>query len=211
PPRQASLEITIDTHIDSLSKGSAVIVLRNSLAAAARYAFRELTLERWKQYMQEVISANLFQIRLSDFRFVSEDEHSMTVRASAEASKFAVTSEPRTYIPQTPFITQFTSVLEREHDSLPLRFDSETRLKLLLNIRAPKRTLDAPRPLSFGRKDGPWTFTASASQSGELISFLYDYSSVKKDIQQRDKTEFFPFIKQYLSNKKNRFIILQQP
>jgi hypothetical protein len=211
PQRDPSLDITISTHIDSLSRGKAVIVLRNGFAAAARYAFRELTRERWRQYLQELIASNLFQIRLNDFRFDSEDEHSMTILASAEASAFAVASPPRTYIPQAPFIGQFTAISERAKDSLPLYFVSEDRLRLQLNITAPGRTADTSHPVSMGPDGGPWRYSASLSQKGDQIVVRYEYRSVQKNIPLNERSSFLPFIKQYIAGKKNRFIILQNP
>ena len=207
PLRDASLDIQLTAHMDSLNNCTGTIVLRNDLLSGGRHAQHDLTDEKFVDVMKSIISTRLYQIKLNQFKILSEDYREMRISVTGDLSRFVIASEAKSFVPQTPFTLFDNDILERQTDPYPLDFSATENLNLRLVLYAPN-TVSQPESLRYG---GPeYSFATRSSHSSGRHTFEYQYMRNVKTVSASNKEAFLQFHKAYLASKRNVFTITRR-
>ncbi len=206
PNHRPSLEIDITGSLDSPKSGAAKIVLRNGLFSDALRAKEKLSGVRLENALIALITSNIHKISLEHFSFTGESDTSLTLSAQADISKFIISSSAKTYIPQTPFLTVDSDILERENDPYPLYIPYRRALILRMDLAAPGLKAGAQQ-LRIGEDQSNFFASEITPQDRNRVEILYQFMQNFKFFSGDAKGRFLNFCKQYLQSKKKMFVL----
>lgn len=200
-----SIEVAITGNIDSLKTCKAVLKLRNSSLFSALYAVDELRGVDLENRLGKIITPNFQKISFEGFAVQSRHDSLLTLTATADLSRFIVSSTTKKYVPYTPFRTVESDIFDREKDSSAIYLTWRDNLALRIDMHANGYTTE---PVSVQLGDMETTgFAASSATNTHTVQVLYRYTQHTKVIGQHSKQHFLDFCKQYFKLKKNMFTL----
>jgi hypothetical protein len=204
--QQPSIDLTVNCKSDSLQYGVATIVLRNDIRWKALHAMKELTADKLKRFLQEEIASHIAQIRLDQFKPVSESSDALILQARADISSFIVSSTGKQYVPKVPFVTINGDVLERKSDHYPVWIGEPLilRCRIVLQAHGWSTVADTFQILSPSNRD---SYQAFSSQQGNNIIFDYAYTQIDRMYEDSSREAFFSFYADFMKQRKSMFII----
>jgi hypothetical protein len=204
--QQPSIELTVQCGSDSLSTGDASIVLRNDIRRKALHAIKDLTEEKLKRYLQEIVGSHFTQIRLDQFKIISDGTDALILQARADISSFMVPSTERQYVPKLPFVTIGGDVLERKTDDYPIWLGEPLMLQCRIVLRAPGwKTV--PDTLRINNVSHRYAYSALSSYKENMLIFDYVYKQIDRMYGGKSRNEFLSFYADFLKQRKATFII----
>jgi hypothetical protein len=204
--QQPSIELTVYCKPDSLKYSQATIVLRNDIRWNALHAMKDLTADKLKRYLQEEIASHFAQIRLDQFKPVSESSDAFTLQARADISSFIVSSTGKQYVPKVPFVTIAGEVLERKSDHYAVWIEEPLTLRCRIILQAPEwsTVADTFQIVSPSKRD---SYCATSSQQGGNIIFKYAYTQIDRMYEGSSRDAFLSFYEAFMKQRKSMFII----
>jgi len=203
---QPSIDIAVECSPDSLTAGTATIVLRNDVRWMALHALRDMTHDELKRFLQKKIGSHFAQLQLDDFAVVSEDSDALVVRSRADLSSFIISSTGREYVPKMPFVAIAADVLDRKSDAFPVWIEEPISIRCRISMKAPGWTT-IPDTLEIGGLSGKDSCISSSLQQHDNLLFTYAYAQTGRMYKGISRDAFFSFYEGLSQQRKSVFTI----
>lgn len=206
PNFNPSIEIEISGKLSQPENCSAVVVLRNNYFHDAMHSEAEFTGIELKNFLSKMVSSNLYRIILDDFQQIKKENNSLTLRANADLSNFIISSTAKKYIPKTAFLLIDKEILDRKKDNYLVQLESRNHLKMKIDLDITGYEADMEEFL-LGKEES--TFFSSSTLKGDSnrLSISYNYQQPEKQFNFENKESILKFYEEYLTSKKEMFIL----
>lgn len=199
------VEVAISADLNDPAHGKARITLRNSSLSSALRALDELHGVDAENKLSRIVTPNFQKISFDNFELVERQDTIAVFTAEADLSHFIIASTAKKYIPNIPFRTVESDILEREKDSFALYLPWRDNLVLSIDLATPGYTVETAS-LSLGNMQTTG-FTASATSASDRVQLRYRYVQNAREFSSGSKQQFLAFCKDYFKTKKNMFVL----
>ncbi len=201
PNNLPGIELIVDAEMDSLIRAKATITLRNDYLGDAVRALNELKKIDLENYLSNLITSHFYKISVDYFSLIEQRQDAIIFQATADLSKFLISSKTKTYIPRTPFTVFDNQILEREKDDYSIYLDNAFRAKFILNLKA-----DGFSGKATDTQIGTTNLAGlnvSVTPEKDSFKITYDVNIENKIYHDKNKKLFIEFCKSYYTNKTN--------
>lgn len=207
PPANALpfVEVAINADINNPTRGIARITLRNGALSSALRALDELHGIETENRLARIVTPNFQKISFDNFKVVERQDTIAIFTAEADLSHFIISSTAKKYIPNIPFRTVDSDVLDRAKDSFALYLGWRDNLVLSIDLAIPGYTAETSS-VSLGDMQTAG-FTASATPTGDRVQLSYRYVQQAREFSPDSKQQFLAFCRDYFKTKKNMFVL----
>lgn len=199
------VEVAINADLNDPAHGKARITLRNSSLSSALRALDELHGMDAENKLSRIVTPNFQKISFDNFELVERQDTIAIFTAEADLSHFIIASTAKKYIPNIPFRTVESDILEREKDSFALYLPWRDNLVLSIDLATPGYAAETAS-VSLGNMQTTG-FTASATSASDRVQLHYRYVQNTREFSSGSKQQFLAFCKDYFKTKKNMFVL----
>lgn len=203
-----SINITIDAEPNSLDSAQTRIRFSGDYKAdlnSARVALSRADLE---VLLSGLVGNKLYKIALRRFEYSSEDDQFIVYDAISDLRGFVIRSDPRTYLPKTPFIIADGNILKRTDDEMGLYFEGRENVSLSLTLH---NDYSATAPDSLAISDGSGgAFNARLSDiDSTSLTFEYRYIRPAVYYEGQSKKGQLELYRKYFDARNDMFILME--
>ncbi len=209
PDTTDELEIRLDAQVDSLHAANAIITVRKDLLAAVRLVRLEQTGVSLDELYRNILESPVQPTRLRSFKILEDAGRWIRFSATADISSLVVVSPSKAYLPETVFPIVKPEIEQRAKDSLPLYYDDQTAVRLLLDLRGTQGAV-ADTTSIWGDAESGQSATSVSTDSSQTVHFMHRVHRFRKILAGEQKTAHLKFCAQYVQVRKPMFALKRE-